>query len=77
MKTVTVDTQHRIRIGGEPPETKFWLLPQSNGYLLQRIPIPEPRKKPTKVEIVAMLRRKRMKFDLPRAEMMKMTREVD
>ena len=62
MKTVTVDMQHRIHIGGEAPETRFWLLPHPKGCLLQRIPLPDFKTKPTAEKIKALLSKQRVKM---------------
>ena len=55
MKTVTVDPQHRIRFGAERPQTKFWVFQEPDGYRLQRIPEPQPERKPSRKEIFAAL----------------------
>ena len=77
MKTVTVDPQHRIRIGGEAPETKFWLLPQPNGYLLHRIQKPEGGKKMSVEDAKVLIRKHRVILSASCAEIMKTTREID
>lgn len=79
MKTVTVDIQHRIRIGAEAPETKFWLVPQPNGYFLQRIAKPEPtvRKKMSVEAARALINKHRIKLTASNAEIMRITREID
>jgi len=77
MKTVTVDPQRRIRIGGEAPETKFWLLPQPNGYLLHRIQKPEGGKKMSVEDAKVLIRKHRVILSASCAEIMKTTREID
>lgn len=77
MKTVTVDPQRRIRIGGEAPATKFWLIPEADGYHLRRIPKPEAEKRPTYEEALQMIRAHRFKLAATWEEIRKDTREVD
>jgi hypothetical protein len=77
MKTATVDMQHRIRLEEEPPETRFWVLPQPAGYLLQRIPQLETVHKPTPDEIEKILREQQTNSGITAAEFMKFTREID
>jgi hypothetical protein len=77
MKTVTVDPQRRVRLGGEAPATKFWLIPKADGYHLRRIPKPEEEKRPTYEEALQMIRTNRFKLTATWEEIRKATREID
>jgi hypothetical protein len=77
MKTVTVDPQCRIRIGGELPETKFWLIPNEDGYQLRRIPEPDLQRPPTLKEARALLKKHSFKLTARWDEIRKETREID
>ena len=77
MKTVTVDPQRRVRLGGEAPATKFWLIPEADGYHLRRIPKPVEEKRPTYEEAIQMIRMNRFKLSTTWEAIRKATREVD
>jgi hypothetical protein len=77
MKTVTVDPQRRVRLGGEAPATKFWLIPKADGYDLRRIPKPEEEKRPTYEEALQMIRTHRFRLTAAWEEIRKATREID
>ena len=77
MKTVTIDPQHRIRIGAEQPFTKFWLIPDEEGYRLRRIPKLEAEPKPTLAQAKALIKKHSWKLTVGWAEMRKELREID
>jgi len=77
MKTVTVDPQHRIRIGECAPHTKFWLIPDEKGFRLQRIPTPEPKRRPSKEEAIKLIEKHRVKLSAGWEEIRRTTREID
>ena len=77
MKTVTVDPQRRVRLGGEAPATKFWLIPEADGYHLRRIPKPEEENRPSYEEAVQMIRANRFRLTASGKEIRKATREID
>jgi len=77
MKTVTVDPQRRVRLGGEAPATKFWLIPRADGYHLRRIPKPEEEWRPAYEEALHMIRSSRFRLTATWAEIRKATRETD
>ena len=77
MKTLTVDPQHRIRLGTEAPFTKFWLIPEPDGYKLHRIPQPPKTKKRSLAEINAALDAARFELTATADEIEKETRAID
>jgi hypothetical protein len=77
MKTVTVDPQRRVRLGGEAPTTKFWLIPEPDGYRLRRIPKPQEERRPTYKEALQMIRANRFQLTASWENIRKATREVD
>jgi hypothetical protein len=77
MKTVTVDPHCRIRLGGEAPQTKFWVIPDETGYQLRRIPNFEEEKKPTVEEAAALIKKHAWNINATWEEIQKDTREID
>ena len=77
MKTVTVDPQRRVRLGEEKPSTKFWVLPEPNGYRLERITVPETGSVCSKAQILEALDKMDLELTATWEEMRKATREID
>ena len=74
--TTTVDQERRVRIVTATPKDRFWIVPKPEGrYELIPAPTQPERKRMTRAEVRAAIKRSPIKFNQTSAQMHEEMRE--
>ena len=75
MKSVIADSEHRVMIPGAAPRQRFWVIEDSGGYRLQRIPEPKSGKKMSREEVLHAIKDCELTFPREWKQIREETRE--